>query len=121
MSNAPIETKRAGSVKAAIWENQNDKNQTYHIVVISRSYRDGEGDWKETSQLFTEHLPLARLVSDQAYAFIHERMEQIRQENRGTAQEEASEKSAPAKKRGQKTHAEKVLNEREKQAAHQPG
>ena len=121
MSNAPIETKRAGAVKAAIWENQNDKNQSYHVVVISRTYRDGQGDWKETSQLFAEHLPLARLVSDQAFAYIHERMEQLRQENKPASPDEASEKSAPAKKRGQKSHAEKVLSQRGDQSVHQPG
>ena len=121
MSNAPFETKRAGAIKAAIWENQNEKGQTYHTVVLSRTYRDGQGDWKETNQLFTEHLPLARVVSDQAYAFIHERLEQLRQNNKETSNEKEPESSAPAKKRGQKSHAEKVLNDREKQTAHQQG
>lgn len=115
MSNSPIETKRAGPVKAVIWENQNGKGQTYHSVAISRSYRDDQGDWKETSQLFTEHLPMAQHVAGQAYGFIHERLETLRAEKAATKKEETdgSEKSAPAAKRGQrKSHAEKVTEER---------
>ena len=115
MSNSPIETKRAGAVKATIWENQNDKNQIYHSVVISRTYRDDEGDWKETSQLFTDHLPLAQLVSTQAFAFIHERLETLRAEKAAAKKDESAspEKSAPASSEVQKqSHADKVTAER---------
>ncbi len=109
MSNSPIETKRAGAVKATIWENQNDKNQIYHSVVISRTYRDDEGDWKETSQLFTDHLPLAQLISSQAFAFIHERLEALRAEKAAAKKDEGAdaEKSAPASSEGQ-SHADRV-------------
>lgn len=115
MSNSPIETKRAGAVKATLWENQNDKNQIYHSVVISRTYRDDEGDWKETSQLFTDHLPLAQLVSSQAFAFIHERLEKLRVEKAAAKKDDGtdSEKSAPASSEGQKqSHADRVTAER---------
>lgn len=115
MSNSPIETKRAGAVKATIWENQNDKNQIYHSVVISRTYRDDEGDWKETNQLFTDHLPLAQLVSNQAFAFIHERLETIRAEKAAAKKDEGTdtEKPAPASSEAQKQlHADRVTAER---------
>lgn len=115
MSNSPIETKRAGAVKAVIWENQNDKGQIYHSIVISRSYRDDEGDWKETSQLFTDHLPLAQLVSNQAFAFIQERLEKLRSEKAASKKAEGNESGNTDPDSGQKqkqSHAEKVTAER---------
>lgn len=120
MSNSPIETKRAGPIKATIWENQNDKGQTYHSVTITRTYRDGDGDWKETSQLFTEHLPMAQHVASQAYGFIHDRLDALRAEKAATKKNDGSEseKTAPSSSKGQKkSHAEKVSEERATKAA----
>jgi len=115
MSNSPIAVKRAGYVKATIWENTNAKDQVYHSVDVSRSYRDDDGKWHETHQLFTENLPQARLVSDNAYAFIHERLDELRAERKNGQQQKADDedKPAPAKKRGQKkSHVEKLETER---------
>lgn len=115
MSNSPIETKRAGAVKATVWENQNDKNQIYHTVVISRTYRDDEGDWKETNQLFTDHLPLVQLVSNQAFAFIQERLEGLRSERAAAKKAEGSESGNTAPDSGEKakqSHTDKVTAER---------
>lgn len=112
MSNPPIETKRAGAIKATIWENQNEKNQIYHSVVISRTYRDDQGDWKDTNQLFTDHLPLAQLVSAQAFAFIQERLETLRVE-RATKKTEGEEAEKPAAVgKAKRSHAEKVAADR---------
>lgn len=118
MSNSPIAVKRAGYVKATIWENTNSKGQVYHAVDISRSYRDDSGKWHETTQLFTEQLPQARLVSDNAYAFIHERLNELKAERKNEQQKaDEDDKAAPAKKRGQKkTHVEKLETEREASA-----
>ena len=116
MSNSPINVIRAGNVKATIWENTNSKGQVYHSVDISRSYRDDDGKWHETNQLFTENLPQARLVSDNAYASIHARLNELRAERKNDQKQtdEEGDKSAPAKKRGQKkSHVEKLKEERE--------
>lgn len=115
MSNSPIETMRAGPIKATIWENQNEKGQTYHSVTITRTYRDGDGDWKETGQLFTEHLPMAQHVANKAYGFIHERLDTLRAEKSATKKDDGAdpEKSAPSSSKGQrKSHAEKVTEDR---------
>jgi|688.fasta_scaffold1280149_1 hypothetical protein len=115
MTNSPIETKRVGPVKATIWENTNDKNQIYHTAIIVRTYRDEEGNWKETNQFFTDHLPLVQLASNQAFAFIHERLEQLRSERAAAKSNggDDSEKSAPASSKGQKqSHADKVTADR---------
>lgn len=39
----PVKTFRLGFVKAAIWQNDSG----YHNVTIIRSYKDGNGDWKD--------------------------------------------------------------------------
>lgn len=114
MNNPPIATKRAGAMKATIWENQNEKNQIYHSVVISRTYRDDQGDWKETNQLFTDQLPLAQLVSAQAFAFIQERLETLRVERAAAKKTEAEEPEKPVSvgKSKRQSHAEKVTADR---------
>lgn len=115
MSNSPIETKRAGPIKATIWENQNEKGQTYHSVTITRTYRDGDGDWKETGQHFTEHLPMVQHVASQAYGFIQDRLDSLRAEKAAAKREDGSdsEKPAPESSRGQKkSHTEKVTEDR---------
>lgn len=115
MTNSPIETKRVGPIKATIWENSNEKNQIYHSVTIVRTYRDDEGNWKETNQFFTDHLPLVQLASNQAFTLIQERLEQLRSERAALKNEggEDSEKSAPSSSKGQKqSHADKVSADR---------
>lgn len=115
MSNSPIKVIRAGYVKATIWENTNDKGQVYHSIDISRSYRDSEGKWQDTNQMFTEQLPLVRVVSDNSYAFIHEHLNEIRAERKSDEQQKAEEgdKPAPAKKQGQKkTQVEKLEDQK---------
>lgn len=105
-------------MKAVIWENQNDKGQIYHSIVISRTYRDDEGDWKDTNQLFTDHLPLAQLVSNQAFAFIQERLESLRVEKAASKKAESNGSENPDPASGQKqSHAEKVKAERAQRAS----
>jgi hypothetical protein len=45
--NNPVYEKRIGSVRVAIWENQNSGG-VWHNVSIVRHYKDGE-EWKEAS------------------------------------------------------------------------
>lgn len=45
--NKPVYEKRIGSVRLAIWENENDKKTWLNISVVRR-FKEGE-EWKETS------------------------------------------------------------------------
>jgi len=36
-----------GSLKATIWENQNENGPSFNTT-LSRVYRDGDGKWQET-------------------------------------------------------------------------
>ena len=114
MNDSPIKEIRFGPgndyIKAAVWENQTQKGQTYHSVKLSRHYRDDKG-WNETQTLYAHHLPLAQLASGKAFEFIHERAAELREQEQG--KEPEAEKSAPATKRGRrKTHTEKLDEER---------
>lgn len=44
----PAETLREGSLKAAIWRNENDKG-TYHSVTLARTYKDRDGNLQDTN------------------------------------------------------------------------
>ena len=116
MNDTPVKEIRFGPgndyIKAAVWENQTQKGQTYHSVKLSRHYRDDKG-WNETQTLYAHHLPLARLASDKAFEFIHERTAELREKESGKEKDAEIEKSAPAAKRGRgKSHAEKVEDDR---------
>ncbi|MEO5913316.1 MAG: hypothetical protein ABIS50_03715 [Luteolibacter sp.] len=69
MNQGPIQEFRVGGIKAAVWENENDKGK-YFTVTFVRSYRDSHGDWRETNILMPDHLPRLALVINKAYDFI---------------------------------------------------
>lgn len=68
-NNAPIKTFRIGSVRAAIWAKQND-NGTFHQVTITRTYKDENGDYADTSSYSHLELLAVARVAEQAAAFI---------------------------------------------------
>lgn len=47
--NKPIFTYKAESVKGQQWRNVHEKSVSYNST-ITRSYKDKEGNWKETNQ-----------------------------------------------------------------------
>ena len=114
MSESPIKTIKRGPatdyVQAAIWENQSQKGQTYHSVRMSRHYYD-KSEWHETQTLYTHHLPLARMVGEKADDYIHERLEQVRAEQK---QQQSDEKSSEQDGDEQKSHVKNLKDERSK-------
>lgn len=44
----PATTFKHGTVKAAVWENTG-KDGLFYSVTFSRSYKDAEGNWRNTS------------------------------------------------------------------------
>lgn len=51
MGNQPAHKIRLGLTTATIWNNDGN-----YSVDITRSYKDGQGDWKNTSSLFHSDL-----------------------------------------------------------------
>ena len=48
MSNKPTKTLRDGAISATIWKNEGEKG-IYYSVDLSRSYKNGNDEWKETN------------------------------------------------------------------------
>ena len=71
MSNTPVETIRVGrGSKATIWANKT-KNDTWHSVQISRTYKDKDGKLQDSSSFTTDQLPFVEKAADAAWRYIH--------------------------------------------------
>ena len=72
-ANPPVQTIRYGSVRAAIWRNIVDNgnaSRPLYCVTFSRSYRDGENNWKESSSFGADDLLLLAKAADEAHTWI---------------------------------------------------
>ena len=68
----PVRRFKAGSVSAAIWAAQVDKNGrtvTRYSVRIEKRYRDREGNFQTSHTFFPNDLPRVQLVTGKAYEF----------------------------------------------------
>lgn len=69
----PIEKIRVGAVTATIWKNTVKKdNKTFenYSIGVSRSYKNKDGEWKETNSYAPSDLPKLGLAIAKAYDFI---------------------------------------------------
>ena len=120
MSNQPLSTVRIGGIKATIWENTDDQGIVRYNTTVTRTYLDQDKNWQENNSFSLDDLPRLRLASEQAFAQIHERIAERHQEKSNTpSEEEDSEKSAPASKRGRgkQSFTGKLEEERQKNGA----
>ena len=72
-SKLPVKTFRFGRIKAAVWENETEK-QTYYNVTFARTYTDAAGHPQDTDSFSCDDLPLVAKLADQAHTFIFERL-----------------------------------------------
>jgi len=74
VGNKPIKSFKAGAVKASIFENESQykgKQSTIHRVVIDKTYKDPNGQWKSTNSFSGySDLPKAILVLQKSYEFL---------------------------------------------------
>lgn len=65
--NRPADTLRDGSLKATIWRNDGE-NGTYHTVNLARTYKDDQGNLRDTSSFRAKDmLPLSELSRQAHY------------------------------------------------------
>lgn len=78
-TNTPIQTLRDGNIQLAIWENVSE-NGPFYSTTISRSYKDGEGTYKNTKSYSGLDLLKIGQLAGHAYMVIKELERQSRQE-----------------------------------------
>jgi len=64
---------RAGAISATLWGNKGIKDGTeyeFTTIGLQRSYKDKEGNWKNSNSLRLNDLPKAVLVLNKAYEYL---------------------------------------------------
>jgi hypothetical protein len=72
-ANRPIHTIRYGAIRAAIWRNMVDNGNAsgpLYCVTFSRSYKDGENNWKDSTSFGMDDLLLLAKAADEAHTWI---------------------------------------------------
>lgn len=67
MSKPTIEIRR-GLIKARIWQRRSKNGVRYSLSVV-RLFRNGD-QWKESTRLGRDDIPLVRLVLDEAHTWM---------------------------------------------------
>lgn len=73
-SNRPAHTIRYGTIQAAVWRNVVDNGNAtrpMYSVTFSRSYKDGDGNWKDSNSFGFDDLLLLAKVANDAHSYIH--------------------------------------------------
>ena len=72
----PIARFRAGSIAAALWQNEitvSGKQQTVLKASVSRRYKDRNGNWKTSQSFARNEIPLAIYALQKAFEAMIER------------------------------------------------
>lgn len=77
----PLRTFRLKGVKASVFENRTEQGAFYKTS-LQKVYRDGE-EWKTTTSLSRDDLPVARLLLSRAWEFILETEASARHSEQG--------------------------------------
>lgn len=67
MAKPALELRR-GLIKVRIWRRRSKKRARYSLSVV-RLFRNGD-QWKESTRLGRDDIPLVRLVLDEAYTWM---------------------------------------------------
>lgn len=78
MASSPQHEIRRGLIKVRIWQRRSKQGVRYSLSIV-RLFRNGD-QWKESTRLGRDDLPLARLVLDEAYGWILTREEGVEQD-----------------------------------------
>ncbi|HXE53550.1 MAG TPA: hypothetical protein VN541_11065 [Tepidisphaeraceae bacterium] len=72
-TNRPVHTIRYGTIRAAIWRNVVDlgnSSRELYNVTFSRSYKDGEDQWKDSTSFGLDDLLVLAKAADNAHTWI---------------------------------------------------
>ena len=94
--NRPAKEFRLGRIRASCWLNTNSKGESWFSVVLTRSYKDAEGQWKNSHSLGLDDLFIAAEVLKQAALWIHaERQGEHKAPAAANGAEAAADESSP--------------------------
>lgn len=72
--NKPEKKFKAGGISATVWLNKsqtkNGQAMQYKTVVIERSYKDNNNEWKNTKSFRVNDLPKVALLINKAYEYL---------------------------------------------------
>ncbi len=68
MASSPRHEIRRGLIKVRIWQRTSKNGVRYSLTVV-RLFRNGD-QWKESTRLGRDDVPLVRLVLDEAYTWM---------------------------------------------------
>lgn len=77
--NRPVETLRDGNLKAAIWENERE-DKTMQNVQFRKSYRDQDGQYRDTDSFGSNDLLRLSRLAEQSYDRIKAMREAAREQ-----------------------------------------
>ena len=85
----PLQKFRAGQVTCAIWENEmplpNGGSKEVLKATVGKSYKDRNGEWKNSSSFSRNEIPLAEWCLDRAFSAM---LEEQDSEREGVEQEQ---------------------------------
>lgn len=90
----PAHEVRLGRLRATIWANQHAEQGTWYSVTLSRSYKDGQGQWKSAQSFGRDDLLVVSEVCRQAFLWVHRQYQG--QQQHGAGSEEVQDGSSPA-------------------------
>lgn len=73
VSNAPEKKFVAGGISATVWANEKELNGSavaVHTISLTRTYKDRDGQWKQSASMRINDIPKAQLVLEKAYEYL---------------------------------------------------
>ena len=96
--NPPAAEFRLGRIRATIWMNHSETQGEWYSVVLTRSYKDAEGNWKTAQSFGRDDLLAIGEVSRQALLWINQQLGAgwRKLQNAGSEQQSPTEEAPPA-------------------------
>ena len=88
----PAHEIRIGRLRATLWQNHHDTQGTWYSITLTRSYKDGQGQWQSAGSFGRDDLLVVGELCRQAFHWIHR---QYQQKNGRADQEAGQEPASP--------------------------
>ena len=91
----PVASHRAGTTEVAVWKRKNEHG-TFFDVTHTRSYKNQNGEWKQSKSIPEDHLLKTAQLFEKAYGTIqdireHDRKKYIAEQKEQAAQPQQSQ------------------------------